>query len=110
MGVVYHRGRSQIASTSESHGGNLIIYRYDRSGWRVGLLQSKTKTKSEDKTKCNTTDSRATGLAAPWYRRGETFVESSIPSSHRGRALVVKGAKEMENAEANSKYQDRTEG
>ncbi|RWV85873.1 hypothetical protein GW17_00052294, partial [Ensete ventricosum] len=33
------RGRSQIASTSESHGGDLIIQRYDRSGWRVGLLQ-----------------------------------------------------------------------
>ncbi|RZS16103.1 hypothetical protein BHM03_00048065 [Ensete ventricosum] len=39
MGVVYHRGRSQIVSTSESHGGDLIIQRYDRSGWRVGLLQ-----------------------------------------------------------------------
>ncbi|RWW09141.1 hypothetical protein GW17_00027384, partial [Ensete ventricosum] len=39
MGAVYHRGRSQIASTSESHGGDLIIQRYDRSGWRVGLLQ-----------------------------------------------------------------------
>ncbi|RWW54491.1 hypothetical protein BHE74_00038921 [Ensete ventricosum] len=39
MGAVYHRGRSQIASTNESHGGDLIIQRYDRSGWRVGLLQ-----------------------------------------------------------------------
>ncbi|RWW89091.1 hypothetical protein BHE74_00001935 [Ensete ventricosum] len=39
MGAVYHRGRSQIASTSESHGGDLIIQRYDRSDWRVGLLQ-----------------------------------------------------------------------
>ncbi|RZR77414.1 hypothetical protein BHM03_00002480 [Ensete ventricosum] len=39
MGAVYHRERSQIASTSESHGGDLIIQRYDRSGWRVGLLQ-----------------------------------------------------------------------
>ncbi|RWW57429.1 hypothetical protein BHE74_00035787 [Ensete ventricosum] len=38
-GVVYHRGRSQIASTSESYGGDLIIQRYDQSGWRVGLLQ-----------------------------------------------------------------------
>ncbi|RWV96093.1 hypothetical protein GW17_00041230 [Ensete ventricosum] len=27
MRVVYHRGRSQIASTSESHGGDLIIQR-----------------------------------------------------------------------------------
>ncbi|RRT46348.1 hypothetical protein B296_00042221 [Ensete ventricosum] len=36
---MYHCGRSQIASTSESHGGDLIIQRYDRSDWRVGLLQ-----------------------------------------------------------------------
>ncbi|RRT36158.1 hypothetical protein B296_00048983 [Ensete ventricosum] len=39
MGAMYHRGRSQIVSTSESHGGDLIIQKYDRSGWRVGLLQ-----------------------------------------------------------------------
>ncbi|RRT35758.1 hypothetical protein B296_00013546 [Ensete ventricosum] len=48
-------------------------------------------------------------LAAPWYYRGGTSVESSIPCSHGGRALVVKGAKEVENAEANSKYQDMVE-
>ncbi|RWW51874.1 hypothetical protein BHE74_00041744 [Ensete ventricosum] len=29
----------RIVSTSESHGGDLIIQKYDRSGWRVGLLQ-----------------------------------------------------------------------
>ncbi|RWW85525.1 hypothetical protein BHE74_00005782 [Ensete ventricosum] len=39
MGAVYHRGRSQIVSTSESHGGDLIIQRYDQSSWRVRLLQ-----------------------------------------------------------------------
>ncbi|RZS01885.1 hypothetical protein BHM03_00031840 [Ensete ventricosum] len=39
MGAVYHQGRSQIVSTSESHGGDLIIQRYDRSDWRVRLLQ-----------------------------------------------------------------------
>ncbi|RZS04056.1 hypothetical protein BHM03_00034325 [Ensete ventricosum] len=60
--------------------------------------------------RCKATDSRAMGLAAPWYRIGETSVESSIPCSHGGRALVVKGAEEVENAEANSKYQDRAEG
>ncbi|RZS10360.1 hypothetical protein BHM03_00041578 [Ensete ventricosum] len=58
---------------------------------------------------CKVTDSRAMGLAAPWYRRGGTSVESSIPYSNGGRALVVKGAKE-ENAEANSKYQDKALG
>ncbi|RWW08545.1 hypothetical protein BHE74_00010359 [Ensete ventricosum] len=39
IGVVYHRGRSKIASTSESHGGDLIIQRYARSSWRVRLFQ-----------------------------------------------------------------------
>ncbi|RRT34847.1 hypothetical protein B296_00052470 [Ensete ventricosum] len=41
---------------------------------------------------------------------GGTSVESSIPCSHEGRALVVKGAEEVENAKANSKYQDKAEG
>ncbi|RRT34095.1 hypothetical protein B296_00053368 [Ensete ventricosum] len=54
--------------------------------------------------RCKTMDSRAMGLVAPWYCRGGTFVESSIPYSHGGRALVVKGAEEVENAKANSKY------
>ncbi|RZS14687.1 hypothetical protein BHM03_00046419 [Ensete ventricosum] len=35
---------------------------------------------------------------------GRTSMESSIPCSHGGRALVVKGAEEVENAKANSKY------
>ncbi|RZS23609.1 hypothetical protein BHM03_00056575, partial [Ensete ventricosum] len=60
--------------------------------------------------RCKSTDSRAMGLAAPWYRRGGTSVDSLIPCSHGGRALVVKGAEEVENAKANSKYQDRAEG
>ncbi|RRT34123.1 hypothetical protein B296_00048477 [Ensete ventricosum] len=36
-----------------------------------------------------------------------TFVESSIPYSHGGRALVVKGAEEVENVKTNSRYQDK---
>ncbi|RZR84296.1 hypothetical protein BHM03_00011083 [Ensete ventricosum] len=32
-------GAQILANTSESHGGDLIIQRYDRSDWRVGLLQ-----------------------------------------------------------------------
>ncbi|RRT67860.1 hypothetical protein B296_00030607 [Ensete ventricosum] len=60
-------------------------------------------------SRCKATDSSAMGLAAPWYRRGGTSVESSIPCSHGRRALVVKGAKEVEYAKANSKYQDRVE-
>ncbi|RWW09209.1 hypothetical protein GW17_00027314 [Ensete ventricosum] len=52
----------------------------------------------------------AMGLAAPWYRRCGTSVELSIPCSHGGRVLVVKGVEEVENAKANSKYQDRAKG
>ncbi|RRT34616.1 hypothetical protein B296_00044711 [Ensete ventricosum] len=66
--------------------------------------------KSEDKAECKAIDSRAMGLTAPWYRRGGTSVESSIPCTHGGRALIVKGAKEVENAMTNSKYQDRMKG
>ncbi|RRT34229.1 hypothetical protein B296_00031761 [Ensete ventricosum] len=54
--------------------------------------------KSEDKAECKAMDSRAMGLAIPWYHRGRTSVESLIPYSHEGRALIVKGAEEMENA------------
>ncbi|RWW54288.1 hypothetical protein BHE74_00039140 [Ensete ventricosum] len=59
---------------------------------------------------CKATDSRAMGLVVPWYPKGGTSVESSIPYSHGGRALVVKGAEEVVNKEANSKYQDKAEG
>ncbi|RZS26200.1 hypothetical protein BHM03_00059505 [Ensete ventricosum] len=50
------------------------------------------------------------GLAAPWYHRGGTSVESSIPCSHGGRVLIVKRAEEVENAKTNSKFQDKVEG
>ncbi|RWW34958.1 hypothetical protein GW17_00000241 [Ensete ventricosum] len=42
--------------------------------------------------------------------RGRTFMELSISCSHKRRGLVVKGAEEVENIEANSKYQDKVEG
>ncbi|RZR96644.1 hypothetical protein BHM03_00025698 [Ensete ventricosum] len=60
--------------------------------------------------RCEAIDSRAMGLTVPWYRRGGTSMEASIPCSYGGRVLVTKGAEEVENAEANSKYQDRVEG
>ncbi|RWV98145.1 hypothetical protein GW17_00039026, partial [Ensete ventricosum] len=66
--------------------------------------------KLEDKAKCKTIDSRVMGSVATWYRRGGIFVESLIPCSHGRRLLVVKGAEKVENAEANSKYQDKAEG
>ncbi|RWW70057.1 hypothetical protein BHE74_00022293 [Ensete ventricosum] len=60
--------------------------------------------------RCEATDNRVMGLVVPWYRKDETSVESSIPCSHRRRALVIKGVEEVENAKANSKYQDKAEG
>ncbi|RWV94919.1 hypothetical protein GW17_00042503, partial [Ensete ventricosum] len=91
MRAVYHRG-SMIGAAGE----------LDCFSAHIRLREPD---KSEDKAECKSTDSRAMGLAAPWYRRGGTSVESSIPCSHGGRALVVKGAEEVENAKANSKYQ-----
>ncbi|RRT73869.1 hypothetical protein B296_00014007 [Ensete ventricosum] len=136
--------------------GDLIIQRYDWSGWRAGLPRCshslREPSKSEDKfeyvnvaTKeakeniigdepynkkvdvmhesCSLStdhDERDVDAKqqivgpwlgkAPWYRRGGTSVESSIPCSYRWRALVMKGAEEVENTEANSKYYDKAEG
>ncbi|RWW10608.1 hypothetical protein BHE74_00034819 [Ensete ventricosum] len=80
-----------------------------RSEWRwtqrsVTVPQRQNYRSRKKGRRCKATDSSAMGLAVSWYRRGKTFVESSIPRSHRGRALVVKGAEEAENVEANSKY------
>ncbi|RWW72811.1 hypothetical protein BHE74_00019352 [Ensete ventricosum] len=62
------------------------VFVYDRSGWRVGLLQCSRSLKepgnSEDKAE------------------GETSVESLIPCSHGGRGLVIKGTEDVEYAEA----------
>ncbi|RRT44760.1 hypothetical protein B296_00029535 [Ensete ventricosum] len=61
-----------------------------RGGSSISHIRLRVSSKSEDKAK--------------------TFVESSIPYSHGRRALVIKGAEEVENAKTNSKYQDMTEG
>ncbi|RRT66924.1 hypothetical protein B296_00008625 [Ensete ventricosum] len=135
-----HMGEgSQIASTSESHRGDLIIQRYDRSGWRVRLFQCSHSLKGAQQVReqdrvvkrGEEATTSPVELSYPkakyrlerrWtrrsttvpqrriYRSGRTYVESSIPCSHGGRALVVKGAEEVENAKANFKYQDRAEG
>ncbi|RWW00807.1 hypothetical protein GW17_00036199 [Ensete ventricosum] len=125
--------------------GDLIIQRYNRSDWRVGLLKclhslksarqvrgqgrrgSATQKQSIGQKGCGlggvsrcckggSTDREQRDadarqrIVTPWNRRGETSMKSSIPCSHRGRALVVKGTEDVENAEANSKYQDKARG
>ncbi|RRT32090.1 hypothetical protein B296_00044944 [Ensete ventricosum] len=59
--AVYHRGKSQIISTSESHGGDLIIQMYDRSGWRVRLLQCSHSLKGVGKSVDKAESSMAVG-------------------------------------------------
>ncbi|RWW33530.1 hypothetical protein GW17_00001743 [Ensete ventricosum] len=60
--------------------------------------------------RCEATDSKVMSLVMPWYHRGGTSVEASIPCSHGGKVLVVKATEKVENVEANSKYRDRAEG
>ncbi|RRT65308.1 hypothetical protein B296_00041158 [Ensete ventricosum] len=50
------------------------------------------------------------GEGVTMTQRGETSVDSSITCFYGGRALVIKEAKEVENTEANSKYQDKAKG
>ncbi|RWW15549.1 hypothetical protein GW17_00020605 [Ensete ventricosum] len=116
-GAVYHRGRILSASTSASRGRDLIIQRYDRSDWRVGLLQCSHPLKGARQVRGQgrvvERDEKATmspeGLSNPKAKRR---LERRW-TRRRSLALmegVVKGAEEVENTEANSKYQDRTEG
>ncbi|RRT35274.1 hypothetical protein B296_00038446 [Ensete ventricosum] len=118
-------GTSVESSIPCSHGGRALVVK-GAEGVENAEANSKYQDRAEGQMprnfirsifrsrrkgcRCKATDSSAMGLAAPWYHRGKTFMESSIPCSHRRRALVVKGAKEVEYAKANSKYQDRADG
>ncbi|RRT33822.1 hypothetical protein B296_00054782 [Ensete ventricosum] len=81
-----------------------------RAAGELDCSSAYNRLREPDKSEDNRAmDRRAMGLVALWYCRGGTFMESSIPYSHGGRALVVKGT-EVENPEINSKYQDKAEG
>ncbi|RRT48847.1 hypothetical protein B296_00040814 [Ensete ventricosum] len=95
----------------------------DKSEDKVELANAATKEAKENRISMSlatrwqrpcmgvtATDSRVMGSAVPWYYRDGTSVELSIPCSHGGRALVIIGAEEVENAEANFQYHDRAEG
>ncbi|RRT36165.1 hypothetical protein B296_00033924 [Ensete ventricosum] len=71
-------------------------------GGRKERVSNDESSEAQLPEKYKATDRRAMGLGVSWYHRGGTSVESSIPCSHGGRALVVKGAEEVENVEANS--------
>ncbi|RWW24314.1 hypothetical protein BHE74_00033939 [Ensete ventricosum] len=79
--------------------------------WRSVTVPQRRIYRSRGKGhRCKATDSRTMGLATPWDCKGRISVESSIPCSHGGRVLVVKGDEKVENVGANSKYQDKAEG
>ncbi|RRT39152.1 hypothetical protein B296_00024152 [Ensete ventricosum] len=84
--AMYHRERSQIASTSESHGGDLIIQRYDRSGWRVRLLQCSHSLKGARQVKGQSRLSypkEKRRLKRRWTRRSTTMPQKRIYRSRR---------------------------
>ncbi|RWV91177.1 hypothetical protein GW17_00046554 [Ensete ventricosum] len=68
------------------------------------MLQKQIYRSRRKRRKCKAMDSRAMGLATPWYRRGGTSVVSSIPCSHGGRVLVVKGAEEKFNGSGKANH------
>ncbi|RWW90075.1 hypothetical protein BHE74_00000781 [Ensete ventricosum] len=78
-----------LKKRTQSEVAEALLCRYDRSNWRVGRLQCLYSFKGA---------------------RGRTFVELSIPCSHGGRVLVVKGVEEVENVEAKSKSKTRLKG
>ncbi|RZR76574.1 hypothetical protein BHM03_00001400 [Ensete ventricosum] len=93
MRAMYHRGKILSASTSESHGEDLIYKGMIGAAGELDCISAHIRLRELDKSKDKV--------------EGGTSVKSSVPCSHGGRALVVKGAKEIENAEANSKYYDK---
>ncbi|RWV85417.1 hypothetical protein GW17_00052794 [Ensete ventricosum] len=88
MGAVYHRGSSQIASTSESHGGDLIILRYDRSSWRVGLLQCSHSLKGTRRVRGQSrgrgSDDDSSGAQLP---KSKASVRNEVDSEEHHRAV-----------------------
>ncbi|RWW50272.1 hypothetical protein BHE74_00043483 [Ensete ventricosum] len=97
MGAVYHRGRSPSAITKENCYEDTVVLKQVIERGEEATISPVVLNYPKAKCQCKATDSRAMGLAAPWYRRGGTSVESSIPYSHGGRALVIKGDDEKFN-------------
>ncbi|RWV86667.1 hypothetical protein GW17_00051408 [Ensete ventricosum] len=90
IGAVYHREKSQIASTSESNGWDLIIQRYDQSGWRVGLLQCYIRLREPDKLEDKAEGKEATtspeGLS---YPKAIASVRKEVDSEERHSTAEV---------------------
>ncbi|RWW10631.1 hypothetical protein GW17_00025818 [Ensete ventricosum] len=72
--------------------------------WRSATVPQRRIYRSRRKRcRCKVTDSRVLGLAAPWYRRDMTSVESSIPCSHGVRSFsLLKGSIRINKDQPNS--------
>ncbi|RRT68311.1 hypothetical protein B296_00033727 [Ensete ventricosum] len=98
------------------HAEENIISTSPATGWRrpyLGLVVCLSSTKGNTKVLKQVVKRDEEATTSPeglTYPKGGTSVESSIPCSHGGRASIVKGTEEVENVEANSKYQDKAEG
>ncbi|RWW20436.1 hypothetical protein GW17_00015457 [Ensete ventricosum] len=122
-GAVYYPGGISSASTNKSHGRDLTIPRC-LSRWSKGVRKRQVQRgldghKKVDLEECYsaaemdlpiTKKGSRCEATERWYCKGGTSMESSIPCSHEGRALVVKGIEKLGNTKANSKYQDKAEG
>ncbi|RWW59628.1 hypothetical protein BHE74_00033419 [Ensete ventricosum] len=89
--------------------GDLIIQRYDRSDWRVRLIQCSHSLKGVRQVRgLGRVVER--GEEAMTSLEGLSYPKAKRRSKRRWTRNIVKGAEEVENADANSKYQDKAEG
>ncbi|RWW55555.1 hypothetical protein BHE74_00037796 [Ensete ventricosum] len=98
MGVVYHRRRSQIISTSESHGGDLIIQGMIGAARELDCFSAhihlRELGKSEDKTdgveaggrKRRGSDDESSGAQLP---KSKPSVRNEVDSEERHSAVEV---------------------
>ncbi|RWV94103.1 hypothetical protein GW17_00043393 [Ensete ventricosum] len=108
MVAMYYRRRSQIASTSESHGGDLIIQRYDRSDWRVGLLQCSHSLKGARQVRgqgrvVERGEEATTSPMGLSYPKGKVSVRKEVDSEERHSAAeadlpIVKEGMQMQGS------------
>ncbi|RWW12446.1 hypothetical protein GW17_00023887 [Ensete ventricosum] len=82
---------------------------YDRSDWRVRLIQCSHSLKGVRQVRgLGRVVER--GEEAMTSLEGLSYPKAKRRSKRRWTRNIVKGAEEVENADANSKYQDKAEG
>ncbi|RZR74091.1 hypothetical protein BHM03_00032063 [Ensete ventricosum] len=98
MGAVYHRGRSQIASTSESYGGDLIIQGMIGAAGELDCFSAHIRLREPDKS-----DDKANGVEAGGRKGRGSDNESSGAQLPKSKASV---RKEVDSKERHSARRD----